>query len=379
MSLPAARLGDICSGHPVCFPSRPNIQGSPDVFINGIPAHRQGDTWAIHCKQCGKDRPCHGSILAKGSPTVYTNGRQQGRVTDPVACGSFILTGSPNVFVGGNSISSPIISSIEPDALPSDDSSSNNDPSKGATVPYYGSPGGGGSPYSGGGFVSNGSKYSRFTDSPIPPPKDGGDMSLGSLSAQYESGGRGSESIGYDSTGGWSYGTYQIATKTGTMNNYMNYLQQNNPQLYDELQSAGGVNGASSGSPEFKNKWQQLSSNPEFVKSQHDFIQSTHYDPLVENLNNSGIDLSNRSPVVNDVVWSVGVQHGPNSNVIQNALKGRDVSSMSDQEVINAIYDERSTTNSNGKLKYFSNSTPAVQRSVRNRFNNERNQALSSV
>ena len=35
-----ARKGDICTGHG-CWPSRSSIEGSPDVFVNGIPWHRQ--------------------------------------------------------------------------------------------------------------------------------------------------------------------------------------------------------------------------------------------------------------------------------------------------------------------------------------------------
>lgn len=93
----AARLSDLCTGHG-CWPSRPNVQGSPDVIVNGRPAHRQGDLWAVHC--CPAIPECHSSSLAAGSPVVFTNGRQQGRINDPVACGSKVLTGSPNVFVG---------------------------------------------------------------------------------------------------------------------------------------------------------------------------------------------------------------------------------------------------------------------------------------
>lgn len=91
MGKPAARLGDKCTGHGSAKP-RPNIQGSSDVFINGRPAHRQGDMWAFH-----KD---HTSKLARGSSTVFTNGRQQGRKGDPVMCKSKVAEGSPNVFVG---------------------------------------------------------------------------------------------------------------------------------------------------------------------------------------------------------------------------------------------------------------------------------------
>ena len=94
MSKGAARLADICDGHRRISP-RANDQGSPDVFINGRPAHRQSDSWPVH------RRPrIHKSFLASGSPTVYTNNLQQGRIGDPVACGSKVATGSTDVFIG---------------------------------------------------------------------------------------------------------------------------------------------------------------------------------------------------------------------------------------------------------------------------------------
>lgn len=91
MGKPATRLGDKCSGHGGAKP-RPCNQGSPNVFINGKSAHRQGDMWGVH--------DGHTSKLAKGSSVVFTNGRQQGRKGDPVLCTSKVAEGSPNVFVG---------------------------------------------------------------------------------------------------------------------------------------------------------------------------------------------------------------------------------------------------------------------------------------
>lgn len=90
-----ARKGDMGSGHGG-YPPRPNDQGSPDVRINGKPAHRVGDHWTVHCD----DGSCHDSSLAKGSATVRVNGRPLGRVGDAVACGSTVAQGSPNVNAG---------------------------------------------------------------------------------------------------------------------------------------------------------------------------------------------------------------------------------------------------------------------------------------
>ena len=91
MAQPVTRLGDVCTGHGPC-PSRPSNSGSPTVFANGIPVHRQSDGWEVHC--------LHGSTLAAGSGTVFANRLGVGRITDPVACGSSVKTGSPNVFAG---------------------------------------------------------------------------------------------------------------------------------------------------------------------------------------------------------------------------------------------------------------------------------------
>lgn len=89
----AHRHRDLCTGHG-CWPSRPNLTASPDVFVNNKGSHRVGDEWEIHC--CGG---CHGGQLAEGSPTVFVNGRAKGRIGDPVNCGSYCMEGSPDVFV----------------------------------------------------------------------------------------------------------------------------------------------------------------------------------------------------------------------------------------------------------------------------------------
>ena len=95
------RKGDICTGHE-CFPPRNSTQGSPDVFVNSKPAHREGDSWASHtCTHPDVPHGSHSGVLASGSKTVYVNGRQLGRIGDPIDCGSSVATGSSNVFAGG--------------------------------------------------------------------------------------------------------------------------------------------------------------------------------------------------------------------------------------------------------------------------------------
>lgn len=93
--MPASvRLADVCTGHG-CFPSRPNDQGSPNVFVNDRPVHRLGDHWVTHC--CPP--PCHDGVASSGSPNVFANDKARCRIGDAVSCGSSMATGSPNVFV----------------------------------------------------------------------------------------------------------------------------------------------------------------------------------------------------------------------------------------------------------------------------------------
>ena len=91
------RLGDNCTGHG-SWPPRQNVEGSADVFVNGIAAHRIGDAWIVHCNPLPS---CHGSTLGEGSSSVFVNGKALGRVGDAVVCGSSIAEGSPTVFAGG--------------------------------------------------------------------------------------------------------------------------------------------------------------------------------------------------------------------------------------------------------------------------------------
>ena len=106
--MPAAtRLNDSTTGTcnlglPCCPHGRTgtNSEVSPDVIINGLGAHRKGDTGPTNCP--------HGGTFATtgGSSTVFINGRAATRIGDATTCqvcgmsGSH-TDGSPNVFIGG--------------------------------------------------------------------------------------------------------------------------------------------------------------------------------------------------------------------------------------------------------------------------------------
>ncbi|NUZ04388.1 hypothetical protein [Piscinibacter koreensis] len=196
----------------------------------------------------------------------------------------------------------------------------------------------------------------------------GFDPKLGALSARFESNGN-PGSIGHDSTGGFSYGAYQIATKTGTMAEFLKFLEKNAPAIAARLDAAGGARGASAGTPEFKAAWRDLGkSDPAFADAQHAFIQSTHYDPCCARIRkNLGLDVEARSPALRNVVWSVAVQHGPANKIFDNALAGKDCAQLQDASIIDAVYGERSKVE-----RYFARSTPQVKAALVARFAEER-------
>jgi uncharacterized Zn-binding protein involved in type VI secretion len=83
-----------------------------------------------------------------------------------------------------------------------------------------------------------------------------------------------------------------------------------------------------------------------------------------------GLDFSQRSAALRDVLWSTAVQHGGGgaTNVFRRALAGVDGATVSDQEVIRRVYAERGAE---GGQKYFSHSTPEVRAAVTRRLANE--------
>ena len=193
---------------------------------------------------------------------------------------------------------------------------------------------------------------------------------LGDLSKRYESNGN-PAAIGYDRVGGWSYGAYQISCNAGTMSQFIVWLAEKYPEFAQKLQMAGGAKSASGGSMSFKSAWVELANDPDFAVAQHEFIKSTHYEPLVIGVRRLGLDIADRSGALQDVAWSTAVQHGVRGgiNVFRNALDGRD--DLPDSLLIPAIYKER--------RGHFGNSTERVRDAVMRRFDAECNQAMAML
>jgi hypothetical protein len=134
----------------------------------------------------------------------------------------------------------------------------------------------------------------------------------GRLSAQYESNCE-IDCVSYDRRGGTSYGQYQIASKTGTMDYFLKFLEDKAPDMAARLKAAGpsDTGGTSGRMPAV---WKQIAAaDPKrFEALQHEFIRGNNYSPAAKSIVlTTGVDVTKRSYALREVLWSTAVQHGP--------------------------------------------------------------------
>lgn len=167
----------------------------------------------------------------------------------------------------------------------------------------------------------------------IPRPET---VRLGALSAQFESGGRGPGTVsgGQGDPGGVSYGTYQLASKTGTVADFVGAEGAAWPQLRDSRP----------GTPAFSAAWKAIADRDPaaFDAAQHAFIERTHYRPVVAQVKaQTGVDLDARAQAVRDAVWSASVQHAGAPGILVDSLRNAGTGA-SDETLLRAIYARRS-------------------------------------
>ncbi|MET0401484.1 MAG: LysM domain-containing protein [Cystobacter sp.] len=230
-------------------------------------------------------------------------------------------------------------------------------------------PGGGPAP-------TGGTSVPRPTQTPSPATPPGAHENLGGLSRQYEARDPGTISTGKGDNGGVSYGSYQFASSNKSVDRFVDSLRTSHPDYHAALSAHPPK------SEGFNNAWKQLATNDRdgFFKAQHDYIQATHYEKGIGEIQKAtGIDVNTRSHALREVAWSTSVQHGPDGadNIFKAALAGRNPAQVSDEQLIQDIYAERGRRNSSGELAHFSSSSRKVQEGVAERYRNESRDALA--
>ncbi|MEB0047946.1 MULTISPECIES: PAAR domain-containing protein [unclassified Pseudomonas] len=90
MAKPAARKSDPYNCPLPGHGTNPIASGSPDVFFDGLPAARQGDTCT-----------CGSALSAALSPTVFINGKNAATIDTGGTHGGIVIGGSGTVIIGG--------------------------------------------------------------------------------------------------------------------------------------------------------------------------------------------------------------------------------------------------------------------------------------
>lgn len=167
------------------------------------------------------------------------------------------------------------------------------------------------------------------------------DWTLGQTSSKYETSGRGpgTVSTGKGDHGGVSYGSYQLSTAEGTVQEFLRF----NPSIGAEFKKLAP------GTQAFSDQWKALATaDPKgFHAAQHDFIEHKFYDVQMGRLQGAGIDLSQRGAAVQDLLWSTSVQYrGLTKGIVTGALEGKNLSQLSDAEIASAVQDYKRDHNS---------------------------------
>lgn len=194
----------------------------------------------------------------------------------------------------------------------------------------------------------------------------------GALAARFESGSDGIAAIGYDRSGGTSYGKYQIASRPGTMSAFLTFLDKEAPDLGQRLRAAGPAN---TGSREGRmpKVWKEIAAaEPErFEQLQEQFIRQSHYEPALAAVRRIGYNTADFSPAMREVLWSTAVQHGPTgaARIFRQAAENLGQDSTREQPLIREVYDLRA--------QRFGSSSPRIQAAARARMENEKMLALA--
>ncbi len=200
----------------------------------------------------------------------------------------------------------------------------------------------------------------------------GENRSIGALAARFESGSEGIAAIGYDRSGGTSYGKYQIASRPGTMKMFLAFLDREAPDLGVRLKAAGPAN-TGSRQGEMPRVWKEIAAaEPErFEDLQERFIRRTHYQPALSAVRRLGYKTENFSSAMQEVLWSTAVQHGPAgaARIFSQAAEKLGKQTGQEHELIREVYALRA--------ERFGSSSARIQAAARNRMETEKNIALA--
>jgi hypothetical protein len=186
---------------------------------------------------------------------------------------------------------------------------------------------------------------------------------LTAISEEFESAGRGPEVIskgiighGHPDPGGKSYGLLQFTSKAswtdkkGHVHSKVGGTVQAFVNSPDCKAWKDEFNGLTPGSAKFDDAWRNVAARhaDEFADAQRSYAVRHYHEPQTKLIQErTGLDLSKRSLSCNGEVFSTAIQHGPNTNIVVQAVEKasraehKRVDQLTDGQIIHAITKER--------------------------------------
>lgn len=201
---------------------------------------------------------------------------------------------------------------------------------------------------------------------------------IGDAIATFESGTEGVKKIGYDGTGGTSYGKWQLSSTTakggeGSMQAYLRWMRKQGGEkkaIAERIAAAGPMNTGGRQGAAVEQYQKEVAANASLMEeSQRQFLIESHYAPAMNRLSSDGLRKRiEGSKALQEAMFSTAVQHGAGSGKIGDAGAASIWNKvyregMTDAELLRAVYTERGTR--------FGSSTGDIQASVRKRFGPE--------
>lgn len=195
---------------------------------------------------------------------------------------------------------------------------------------------------------------------------------LGAVAEKYESGGRGSGTVGWDKVGGTSYGKKQISSKAGAMTDFLKFLDKTGKgDIAKKLRDAGIEKDTGSTSGKAVDAWKEVVASGQLGNSENEWL-GQGYQTALKGLKDQSLQSRiSGSRALQEMLFSTAVQHGPGGamKIMNSVFKP----GMTDEQLVKAVYAERGA---DGGKKHFGGSTANVQAGVVNRFGKEQQDIL---
>lgn len=190
---------------------------------------------------------------------------------------------------------------------------------------------------------------------------------LGAVAEKYESAGRGSGTVGWDKSGGTSYGKKQISSKAGAMTDFLKFLEKTGKgDVAKKLRDAGIEKDTGSTSGKAVDVWKEVAASGALGDSENEFL-GQGYQTALKGLKDKSLQSRiSGSRALQEMLFSTAVQHGPAG--AQKIMNSVFKPGMTDEQLVKAVYAERGA---DGGMKHFGKSKPNERAGVVNRFGNE--------